>query len=307
MAASAARLDTKNIQPAPPGSIAWNPDNLSASLANLLAYAENEAQKAIGWYLKNKQWKSRLSRFIQFGAIALTAAGGIAPVVNRIVGTSPTFDSGLWATLSVGLAASLIGLDKAFGFSSGWARYVLAATSIHKALDEFRLDWASLYAEMSQPPKTEQVAALIQRAKEFISTVEGFVLQETKEWIAEFQTNIAQLEKDVKAQVDALKAQREQAVQTRDAANRPGAIELTVPNADKTDGFQFQVILENQEGKVASESVAYARSWVWLNTVPGQYKLTISAAAGGRTIASPSLIEVKPGEVARPSVTLGIP
>jgi hypothetical protein len=33
----------------------------------------------------------------------------------------------LWASLFLGVAAALLGLDKAFGYSSCWARYVLTA------------------------------------------------------------------------------------------------------------------------------------------------------------------------------------
>src|SRR5437667_8805756 len=89
---------SKNIQAAPPGSLIWNPADTKKSLLDFLTYVEGEAEKAIDWYWKNKRWKSRLSRFIQFGAIALTAAGGIAPVVaqmQRTTGSAPTFDSGL--------------------------------------------------------------------------------------------------------------------------------------------------------------------------------------------------------------------
>jgi hypothetical protein len=296
----------KNIQPAPPGSVNWDPADLSKSLRDVLAYVEGEAEKAINWYWQNKRWKSRLSRFIQFAAIALTAGAGLAPIITQIWKVRSTLDSGLLASVFVGVAAALIGLDRAFGFSTGWARYVLTATSIHKALDEFRLDWASLSANLSQPPKSEQLTAVIQRARDFISAIEGLVLQETKDWIAEFQGNMAQLEKDVKTQLDALKAQADKAAQSKEAATKPGAIELTVPNADKTDGFKFQVTLENQSGKVADESVANAKSWARINVAPGQYRLTISAAAGGKPTESPAVVEVKPGEVAKPSVALSI-
>ena len=213
--------NNQNIQAAPPGALIWDHADPSKSLMDLLAYVEGEADKAINWYWRNKQWKSRLSRSIQFGAVVLTAAGGIAPILVQIrknTGTPSTFDSGLWASLCVGLAAALIGLDKAFGFSSGWARYVLTATSIHKALGEFRLDWQALSADLSQTPKPEQVTALIQRAKDFISTAEGLVLQETKDLVSEFQSNMAQIERHQDTTGDA-KAQAEKTVQSKKVAS----------------------------------------------------------------------------------------
>ena len=66
------------------------------------------------------------------------------------------------ASICVGSAAALIGLDKTFGFSSGWARYVLTVTSIRKALEEFRMDWISLSAKIDKTPTPDQIQALIQ-------------------------------------------------------------------------------------------------------------------------------------------------
>src|SRR6185295_7156326 len=96
----------------------------------------------------------------------------------------------------------------------------------------------------------------------------------------EFQGNTAQMEKDVKGQLDALKTQVEKLAKEREDAARPGAIELAVDNADKTDGFRFDVVLE---GKAGSTSGAAANSKVWaqINVAQGQYKITIDAKVKG--------------------------
>jgi hypothetical protein len=65
---------------------------------------------------------------------------------------------GLWASLLLGVAAALFGLDKAFGYLSGWARYVLTATNIRRALEEFRMDWAELMVKAGTPPTAEEAA-----------------------------------------------------------------------------------------------------------------------------------------------------
>jgi len=206
----------------------------------------------------------------------------------------------------VGLAAALLALDKAFGFSSGWARYVMAATNIRKSLEEFRMDWAVLIANACPSPTPEQVAALIQRAKEFRVAVEGMVLQETKDWVSEFQNNIAQLEKDVTAQLAALKAQSEKAAQARDAASQPGSIQLTVPNADKSDNATIQIKLDDAAGPVVDEAVTGSKTWVRLNLIAGQYRVTVSATVSGKPVASTAVVIVKTGEIAQPEVPLPI-
>lgn len=296
--------------------VMWDPKDPVASLRTVRKKVEDEAQEAINWYWRSKASKSFLSQNIQFAALVLTAAAGLVPAVFQLLKTSKVvaegFDSGTIATLSIGLAAALLGLDKAFGFSSGWTRYVLTATTMTKLLHEFRLDWVATVAASADPPTLEEQAKLIQRAKDFVSTIQGMVLQETKDWATEFQSNMAQMEKDLKTQLDALKAQvdktakaTEDAAKQKQEAARPGSIELTLTNADKTDGFHFDVTLEGTAGKIA-ESVSNSKVWARINTAPGQYKLTIEGKAKGNPIGTSMILDVNPGETAKPSLTLPI-
>jgi hypothetical protein len=206
--------------------------------------------------------------------------------------------------LFIGIAAALLGLDKAFGYSSGWTRYVLTATSMTKLLHEFRMDWVALSAAAGESP-VEQEAAMIQRAKEFISAIQGIIAQETKDWAMEFQSNMAQMEKDLKTQLDSLKAQVDKGAKDKEAATKAGAIELTVTNADKTDSFSFDVVLDGQSGK-STDAVSNSKVWTRINTVPGQYSISINAKYKGSIVSTATIVDVKPGGTENPSVTLPI-
>ncbi len=288
------------------GAPAWNFDDLAASLDALLKYVEGAALRSIQWYMDAKRFKRLLSRTIQLSAIVLTALAGIYPIAQELMGAEGARSSPLWPSVFVGVAAALIGVDKTFGFSTGWARYVLVATTLRKALEEFRLDWTTLRFHAGPAPSDEAVTALIQRAREFASTVEGQVLQETKEWVVEFQSNFAQLEKDVKAQLESLKADLEKSETTRAAAARRGSIELTVADADKAEGFTFQVTLAGVD-KTMGGTVTGAKRWVQLNVAPGDYSLTVAATgAGGRRVSDTRVVTVKPGEVSKPEIQLGL-
>jgi hypothetical protein len=306
-------LDTgqSNIRAHEPLDVMWDNNDLVASLRAVRKNVEDESQKAIDWYWRKKQWKSRPSQVIQFSALILTAAAGILPVIIQVLKNfKPTalptnFDSGPIAALCVGIAASLIGLDKAFGYSSGWTRYILTATGMTKLLHEFRIDWVALVAASAVPPTLEERAKLIQRAKDFVSSMQGMVLQETKDWATEFQSNIAQMEKDLKTQLDALKALVDKTAKEKEEATKRGSIEMTLTNAEKTDSFRFDVTLEGTPGKF-TDSVSNAKVWTRINTPPSQYKLTVEAKAKGSPIATSMILDVKPGETAKPSLTLPI-
>lgn len=303
--------DGKNdIHTAGPECLNWDPADPVKSLQELRTFVEEESQKAISWYWREKNGKKTPSRAIQFLALALTAAAGLIPVVVQIVKNwdgqkLQGFDSGPVASLLVGSAAALLGLDKAFGYSSGWTRYVLTATSMTKLLNEFRMDWVLLYASCTLPPTPEKAASLIQRAKDFVSAIQGALQQETKEWATEFQSNTAQLEKDVRAQLDTLSAQVDKVAKEREDAARAGGIELTITNADKTDGFHVAIVLEGKDTK-QSEAVTNSKVWTRIGTAPGQYKVALEAKVHGAPIATSMIVEVKPGEIARPSITFPV-
>jgi hypothetical protein len=262
-------------------------------------YVEDRANAAARWYWKNKSAKARLSRSIQFLAVALTAGAGIVPIAWQILGGE---HSQMWPSLLVGLAAALVGLDRSFGLSSGWARYVLAATNIQKALEEFRLDWATLLAKAGAAPTDEQILTLVGRAKQLTIVVQELVLQETKDWATEFQNNVAKLEKDLNQQMIALKTQIQQAQD----ADKPGSIEVIVVNAEKVDNAKIQFQLNNPSEKLADEVVTGSRSWVHLNLPPGPYRIVASATANGKPVSVASAIVVKAGEILKPELSLPI-
>lgn len=287
-----------NIRPEGFSEPSWDPADPGGSLERVRHYVELEVLKSIGWYWANKKWKARLSRTIQLSALTFTALAGLVPIIQQIWPEWFGTVSGLWSSLLVGLAAALLGLDKAFGFSSGWARYVLAATSLRVTLEAFRVDWSALAARTSVPPTAEQIEALIERAKTCLLAAEGVVLQETKDWITEFQSNLAQFERSVRTQLETLSAADEKAAEQRGLAKRPGAIELSVSNAEGG----LEVVLAGADGVETKENVESATSWAKIGVAPGQYKLRVrSNGAHAREM----VVQVNPGETARPAVDLG--
>jgi hypothetical protein len=301
---------TSDIQTSGPQYFKWNAADPAKSLQDFRTFVEEEAQKAINWYWRAKNTKKWPSQGVQFFALVLTAAAGLVPIVLQIakglgLKLPDGFDSGLIASLLVGFAAALLGLDKAFGYSSGWIRYTVTATTMTKMLQEFRVDWVALSASSSATLSSEQQAALIQRARDFVSAIQLSLLQETKDWAAEFQSNLAQMEKDVKSQLDSLKEQVDKFAKEKAETARTGAIELTVTNADKTDGFRFDVVVDTKTGRFA-DSVANSNVWTNISTRQGQCKVTINAVAKGTPVSISTILDVKADDTIKPSLTLPI-
>src|SRR5262249_7264903 len=173
-----------------------------------------------------------------------------------------------------------------------------------KSLYEFRMDWTSLSAKSDASPGLDELAALIQRAKDFIVGVQAMVLQETNDWVAEFQKSTAQLDKEVGARLDALQSQVEKAVKAQAAIAQPVSIELSVPNTHKTHRFAFEASIEGSQGKIAEERISNTKKWVKLNVAPGQYRVLVSTMVSGKPTSAAAAVIVKPEEVTRFEIPL---
>jgi hypothetical protein len=128
-----------------------------------------------------------------------------------------------------------------------------------------------------------QAQQLLQRIKDYISFIDGQVEKETQAWIADFQSNIAEIEKTAK---------------TLGEAARPGAIDITVSNGkDADDGITISLdglILEKVFG--AKYQIGYAP--------PGPHKIAVSAKFAGVTVETSELISVSAGAIAKVTLTL---
>jgi hypothetical protein len=298
------RREAEDKEPKTPGIPSWNVADVNGSLQAILLYVEREAAKSISWYWKRKRRKAFCSQLIRFAAFSLTALGGLLPIV--ILMLNPLLrsmnvayqvpESGLISSLLVGVAAALLGLDKAFGLSSGWTRYVLTATVLEKTMEEFRLQWTLLNANADHVPAPAQVAALLKCAQDFRIAVSTAVLQETKDWVTEFQNNLGELERDTRAQLESLRAKVEKTAREASEESRPGALELVVSDADRAEGSTFTASLKGQNGVILSDVVQNSKTWTSVGIAPGQYRLQLAGRVDGRETKVTKVLIVRPGE-----------
>jgi len=302
------RLTVTNIEPEDAQLPPWDPKNTDLYLTAIFDYVVNRAKTASNWYWSRKRSKAAFSQVIRFVAWLLAGVAGLLPILGALQvkpGTpapanAPLLTNGLLASILVGTAAALLGLDKVFGFSSGWTRYVLAGTMIGKSLEQFRLDWASLKAQAGNNPTIEATLPMINRAVQFIAEIQGMVLQETKEWVTEFQSNLSQMEKDIGTQLEQLKIQVDKATQS---ASQTGAIKLTIQNYGKATAGSVNVTLTDPQSKqIQNQNID--EIWPMINLVPGQYKLTVDAIVGGNKVTRSDVVIVEANKVVAAAVSL---
>ena len=83
------------------------------------------------------------------------------------------------------------------------------AVVLEKSLEEFRLEWARHIAKLRGSAPTEiELDQLILTCETFTLAVRNQVEQETHAWVAEFESNLSQLERDLQATADDVKKQK---------------------------------------------------------------------------------------------------
>src|SRR5579871_2870169 len=319
----------ENIEIGKGESLVWDAADVPGSLARLRNYVEEQADAASAWYLRHKGTKSWFSRYMRLGVIIMTALEALLPIAAHLfkpwlsAASSDLATSSLIPALLVGLSAALLGADKAFGFSTGWIRYITTAAVIRKALEEFRIEWMLKTSQASSPPTNEQVSELVQAAKTFRLMVEGLVIDETRAWAVEFQNTLAQLEKDANEKFQQFTAQaRQEAKDARDAAEqqrakaseeakaqaeaqRPGSIELSVPNSVAADDRTVRIQMEG-EGISFVDTVVGSPRWSRIGLKPGHYRVIVSAQASSKPVTDQVVCEIKPGELTKQELKLPV-
>lgn len=168
------------------------------ALAQLRAWAEQGAEDAMDWYLRDKRRKRVGSRLLQGLAIGFAVAGTAVPL-----GTAAAGGSGQgWGYVLLAAAAGCKAFDHFFGLSSTWMRDIAVAHALRGELNAVRLEWATDVLRAGpaavaadpgrplEPAELERQLALIDR---LVSAVRLHVESETADWQAEFSASTRQL------------------------------------------------------------------------------------------------------------------
>jgi hypothetical protein len=123
-------------------SLDWGEGKAEASLDLIAEYAWDHCQSSIDWYLNKKASKRIGAHLTRSGAIVLVVIASLIPLVGEIgpPNGSPWINP-LWTSVLLVLAGGCIGLDRFFGFSTAYVRYLVAEQRLMAAAHEFQIDW----------------------------------------------------------------------------------------------------------------------------------------------------------------------
>jgi conflict system pore-forming effector with SLATT domain len=122
--------------------LAWQPGALAKPLDLLFDCVVKEASNSIEWYKIKRKPKQIGGQILRVGAIIVAAVAGLVPVVGEIFQDNgkPRIAPG-WATVALAIAGLLVLLDRFWGFTSAWVRFMLSEQELGDALRKFQFDW----------------------------------------------------------------------------------------------------------------------------------------------------------------------
>lgn len=172
-------------------------------LAEVHRYVLENAQREVGWYSASLGSKRRWSMGLRGGALFLAALSGLVPLVNTLWSEAhwPTFGvfpfPATSLTLFLVLASGMVAVDKFWGFSSGWLRYLKTRQLLENRIEGFHLDWAAAWPGKGAEHGPGDTKALLGLARAFLDDVNMIVGEETNAWIQEFNASLQTLEDQV--------------------------------------------------------------------------------------------------------------
>jgi hypothetical protein len=179
--------------------LAWDRDARAASMTAVFEHAVGLAIAAEQWYARKRPAKRTAGRILRVATVILGAIAAIIPIISEITTTNgkPAVAPG-WAAVSLAVAAAFISLDRFFGFSSGWMRFMKAELQLTRLRHIFEYAWNNLRATSEDPPDDTQLTAYLKLAENFVLAVDGIVAEETSAWITEFRGGIERTEQGLR-------------------------------------------------------------------------------------------------------------
>lgn len=267
-------------------SLSWDGQHIQESLDSLYQFTFAESKRTEDWYWNNAKKKSLWARNLRMIAIFATAIGGIFPVISQIIldaNGAPRF-SPAWASVVLAIGGTCLALDRFYGFSSGWVRFMTTALNIQAWSKEFQFEWQQQRATLQgQQPTLEQAQEMIARCSTYSTRISNAVSEETKQWVQEFQESLKALDQSLKEQ---------------SAASQPGVLKIAVSNGEQcADGWSSQVGTRHLDKH-------FGKTGVIDGLPPGIYTVKLSGSISNKAFYAETAVQMNAGEIQGIELTL---
>jgi hypothetical protein len=277
------------------------------ALASIYAYTTSTSKEICDWYWKSISTKRKTSLVARGLAFLLLVAGTALQIyTTTLKEAADKLTLAQLAVASLAIAALILVGDRAFGWSSGWMRYVTTVTTMENLTRAFHLEWAKYLVSKTTPLDAADTKALFDLARGLEQELLKLQADETTKWVAEFNAGISLLESAIKTQreetekkIDAIRttlATQETAAKADEKSKAMGSVEVNLSH--KADAKMVQITFDND-----TPLDFLGTSWAKVGVAPGQHSLRVKMSTDPPQLVE-RVIEVQPGAVTRTEVKL---
>lgn len=188
----------KNIDVPLLGQLDWSTEHRAESIASVFSHTTSLCAAAEEWYAAKRPAKRLWGRALRVASLLLALVAAVLPVISEITSTGgkPAVAPG-WAAVALAGAAACVGLDRYFGFSSGWMRFMTAGQQLARQRQAFEYAWNELLVIAESPPTEEEAARFLELARGSVTMVQDIIDAETSSWASEFSGALADSERSL--------------------------------------------------------------------------------------------------------------
>ncbi len=178
------------------GNLDWSSENRLDSIQAIYGFVTTMAEEQVEWYKSKKKSVRFLAKTFRISAILITTVAALVPMLSNIIIINKKPLDPVWASVALAIAAALIAMDRFFGYSASWMRFITSEIKIDALLQDFQLDWeierSALEGEI---PSTETMRKLLQKCRTFLKSVNDVLIEESEQWKNDFRNAIIQIDK----------------------------------------------------------------------------------------------------------------
>jgi hypothetical protein len=237
--------------------VRWNQQEAADKLEELYKGALEMADSTIHWYRSYRSRKGKWAKGIRIVAILFLIGSTLMPYFASLGEGNKANATILYiGYLFAGLGGGLLLLDRYYGYSNSWVRFVLTGMDLEGIRNAFVEHWQIVYIQ-NQPLTKSSFCTLVNEVTTFRELFTGAVKAETQAWAREFQQSFNDLISALKTQGDQLKDAYQQ---SRQSAKKNDQATDTDVDAEDIPEEIFQEAIEEkyEEWKTLYKVVAIA-------------------------------------------------
>ncbi|MFF1742965.1 SLATT domain-containing protein [Streptomyces mirabilis] len=152
----------------------------------LYRWAESEALTMYSWYLAEKRGKARASKICRVFSIVMLTLGASAPTLALL---TDKWVKSEWGYVALAAGGGAVLLDRSFGFSVSWTRYMTAVAAIGRCVARAQSGWMA----WQEGGNSDLASLMTDVIDPLFSNIYEIAEKETSEWVSVFGENLSEL------------------------------------------------------------------------------------------------------------------